>query len=262
MTALAMTLALLIGGQDRTEFGSNDTFWLPRKGEAGFFVDVRWKVVRKLPEGLVIHVKGLMSVDGDRVVFAQISEPGPDGKLKVVPGGAPVFVSGLPKRVMDLSGEDQEDALLGLKFIHIGYTGLAPDLADTKKGIIDMSHQAWLDSVEMARKNKEAAEKRRQAEDEAARREKVCEAEFVQVDKTLKALALSMKGLESPDEFGRSQARKGIDRNAAKLVASLKVLEANDAPPAALANLKARVVKAIAQAKMAGATMKESEVGR
>ena len=100
---------------------------------------------------------------------------------------------------------------------------------------------------------KRKAAKKKAAQDDAlaAKREKICAAEVATVEKAISDMAKSVKNLSDSSEFNREQARKGIDRNAAKMMASLVKLRENGMPPATLAKLKSRVEESISQGKSA-----------
>jgi len=100
-------------------------------------------------------------------------------------------------------------------------------------------------------KRKAAKEKAAQDDALAAKREKICAAEVATVEKAISDMSRSVKNLSDSSEFNREQARKGIDRNAAKMMASLVKLRENGMPPATLAKLKSRVEESISQGKSA-----------
>jgi hypothetical protein len=100
-------------------------------------------------------------------------------------------------------------------------------------------------------KQKAAMAKSRQDDALAAKREKICAAELVTVEKAIQDMGKSIKSLSDSNEFNKSQARKGIERNAAKMMSSIVKLRENGMPSATLGKLKVRAEESINQGKSA-----------
>ena len=100
-------------------------------------------------------------------------------------------------------------------------------------------------------KRKAALAKSRQDDALAAKREKFCAAELATVEKAIQDMDKSIKSLSDSNEFNKSQAKKGIERNAAKMMSSIVKLRENGMPAATLAKLKVKAEESINQGKSA-----------